>query len=275
MTARTPAPGATGVAVSATAHRDLQRGGASRPLSPSSGRGPGQRSCPATTSYDAASRTVTLDPNANLATNTTYTATVSGARDTAGNQMDLGQLDLHHHRATASAVPCTIWPTTTTPAATDPDSQLGRARREVPRQRQPASSPASATTSPARPPAPTWAACGPRTGTRLGNVTFTNETASGWQQATFASPIAGHGRHDLRRVVLHAEPLRRQRRLLRQRGDDPRPAHGACRTARTAATASTATRPRRAPSPTAATTPRTTGWTSSSPRAPRTTCRPR
>ena len=27
------------------------------------------------------------------------------------------------------------------------------------------------------------------TGTRLGNVTFTNESASGWQQATFASPI--------------------------------------------------------------------------------------
>jgi hypothetical protein len=29
-----------------------------------------------------------------------------------------------------------------------------------------------------------------RTGTKLGSVTFTNETASGWQQASFASPIA-------------------------------------------------------------------------------------
>src|SRR4029078_4700875 len=29
-----------------------------------------------------------------------------------------------------------------------------------------------------------------RTGTLLGTVTFTNETASGWQQANFASPIA-------------------------------------------------------------------------------------
>src|SRR5450759_801403 len=28
------------------------------------------------------------------------------------------------------------------------------------------------------------------TGTLLGSVTFTNETASGWQQANFATPIA-------------------------------------------------------------------------------------
>ena len=28
------------------------------------------------------------------------------------------------------------------------------------------------------------------TGTKLGSVTFTNETATGWQQATFATPIA-------------------------------------------------------------------------------------
>ena len=35
-------------------------------------------------------------------------------------------------------------------------------------------------------------------------VTFTGETASGWQQATLPSPVADHRQHDLRRVVPHA-----------------------------------------------------------------------
>src|SRR5207249_1099720 len=37
--------------------------------------------------YDASSRTVTLDPAANLAPSTTYTATLSGAQDLYGNTM--------------------------------------------------------------------------------------------------------------------------------------------------------------------------------------------
>ena len=55
------------------------------------------------------------------------------------------------------------------------------------------------------------------TGTKLGTVTFTGETASGWQQATFAAPHRGDRQHDLRRVVLRALAVRRERRLLRQR----------------------------------------------------------
>jgi hypothetical protein len=38
-------------------------------------------------------------------------------------------------------------------------------------------------------PAPTSAACGPSSGTLLGQVTFTNESASGWQEADFPSPV--------------------------------------------------------------------------------------
>ena len=43
--------------------------------------------CSSAVTYDVSSRIVTLDPNANLAAGTTYTATLSGAQDLAGNTM--------------------------------------------------------------------------------------------------------------------------------------------------------------------------------------------
>ena len=49
-------------------------------------RGPGGALVAGTMSYDAATRTSRLDPTAALTASTTYTATVSGARDAAGNQ---------------------------------------------------------------------------------------------------------------------------------------------------------------------------------------------
>ena len=49
-------------------------------------------------------------------------------------------------------------------------------------------------------------------GTLLAQATFTDETASGWQQVTFSSPGGGDRRHHLRRVV-----LRPQRALLGSR----------------------------------------------------------
>ena len=51
-------------------------------------RGPGGTLVTGTTSYDAATRTAVLDPAAALAASTTYTATVTGVRDTAGNLID-------------------------------------------------------------------------------------------------------------------------------------------------------------------------------------------
>src|SRR4029079_15159227 len=40
---------------------------------------------PAAVTYDAATKTVTLDPSANLAMGATYTVTLGGAKDIAGN----------------------------------------------------------------------------------------------------------------------------------------------------------------------------------------------
>ena len=39
-------------------------------------------------------------------------------------------------------------------------------------------------------------------GTKLAQVTFTGETASGWQQANFSTPVIVRPRHDLRRLLL-------------------------------------------------------------------------
>src|SRR6266545_6782730 len=83
---RSPASGATGVAtatnVTATFNEPVQSGTVSFTLT-----GPGGASVPAAVSYDGPSQTATLNPNADLAASTAYTATVSGARDLAGNQM--------------------------------------------------------------------------------------------------------------------------------------------------------------------------------------------
>ena len=85
VTGRTPAPGATGVAVSspvtATFSEPVQPATVSMTLTGPSGTVAG------TTSYDGASQTATFTPSAALAFSTHYTAAVSGAQDPSGNTM--------------------------------------------------------------------------------------------------------------------------------------------------------------------------------------------
>ena len=62
------------------------------------------------------------------------------------------------------------------------------------------------------------------TGTKLATATFTSETASGWQQVTFTTPVSITAGHRLRRVVPRAGgALRRRRWLLRRDGRRQRP----------------------------------------------------
>jgi methionine-rich copper-binding protein CopC len=83
---QSPSAGATDVAVganvSATFSEAVQSGTVSFTLKTAGGD-----TVPAAVAYDAASRTVTLDPTAALAPGSTYTATVSGAKDAAENIM--------------------------------------------------------------------------------------------------------------------------------------------------------------------------------------------
>jgi hypothetical protein len=85
VTARAPAPGAVGVPATTVVTATF-----SEPVTASSVvmtlTGPGG-AVAGTTSYDAATTTARFTPTAALANSTAYTASVSGARDGAGNQM--------------------------------------------------------------------------------------------------------------------------------------------------------------------------------------------
>ena len=86
VTTCSPASNATGVAVSspvtATFNEAVQSGTIGFTLTPSGGS-----PVSATVTYNSSSDTATLTPSAALAYATTYTATVSGAKDTAGDPM--------------------------------------------------------------------------------------------------------------------------------------------------------------------------------------------
>jgi hypothetical protein len=193
LSARTPAAGATGVAttvkptgtfseaVDAASISFTLRAGTNPPVA-------------ATMAYDAASRTATLTPGAALATSTTYTATVSGARDAAGNTMQPASWSFTTAASPPpppppSGCPCSLWPGSATPAlASDGDPmsvEVGvKVRSDVAgfvtaiRFYKSASNTGTHTGS-------LWAA----DGTKLAGGTFTGETASGWQQLTLPAPV--------------------------------------------------------------------------------------
>ena len=184
---RTPAAGATDVAPGTTV-----TGQFSEPVVESSITmrltAPSGNQVTASTSYSSGSNTVTLTPLAALAANTTYTASLSGAKDAAGNTMDPVTWTFTTS-ATVGACPCTIWPSTATPAGTDNDNssvEIGVKFRAAQNGYITGIRFYKATANTGTHTGDLWTS----TGTRLGQVTFTNETASGWQQASFASPIA-------------------------------------------------------------------------------------
>jgi methionine-rich copper-binding protein CopC len=149
----------------------------------------GSSAVPASVTYDADSRRATLTPNAALTASTTYTVTLSGARDSSGNVMDPVTWTFTTG-ATSSGCPCTLWTNSTTPAtastADDSAVEVGVKFRTsqngfitaIRFYKGAGNSGAHVGTL--------WS----RTGTKLASVTFTGETSTGWQQATFGSPIA-------------------------------------------------------------------------------------
>jgi hypothetical protein len=186
VTGTAPAANATGVpattTVAATLSEPVQAPTAH--LDVSSAGGPVSGS----TSYDAASNTVTFTPDAALSVSTTYTATASGAADPAGNVMAPYSWSFTT-AATASGCPCTIWPDSATPAvaAVSDNSavELGvRFRTSTAgfvtglRYYKSASNTGTHVGS-------LWT----NTGTRLSSVTFTGETGSGWQTAQLPTPV--------------------------------------------------------------------------------------
>ena len=116
VTSRTPAGGATGVAVTSNVTATF-----SEPVSGVSGttftlRSTAGTAVPAAVTYNATTRIATLDPTASLAAGTSYTATLTGGasaiRDSAGNALGTTSWTF----TTAAAVPPNAAPTVTTRA---------------------------------------------------------------------------------------------------------------------------------------------------------------
>ncbi len=147
----------------------------------------------ATVGYDGVSRVATLTPGAVLAYGATYTATVkggaNGVKDPAGNAL-AADFTWSFTTASAPACPCSAWSSTAVPGnpsvSNDPNAvELGvKFRTSV-----------NGYITGIR-----FYKGSNNTGTHIGNLwsasgqnlataTFTNETASGWQQVNFASPV--------------------------------------------------------------------------------------
>jgi methionine-rich copper-binding protein CopC len=86
LTSQTPASGATNVATTSTVQAVFNKAIQSSTLSFVL-KDAGGATVASTVAYNASTNTATLTPNALLATATTFTATVSGAKDTSGNLM--------------------------------------------------------------------------------------------------------------------------------------------------------------------------------------------
>jgi hypothetical protein len=187
ITARVPASGANGVATSTTVKATFNEAVQSNTIDMTLSRSGNAIS--GSIDYDSGSRTATFTPNAALAASTTYTVDVSKAKDLADNTMTAVSWTFTT-AAASSSCPCTIWPSSATPdVAADPDSggiEVGVKFRTtqagtITRIRFYKGSGNSGTHV-----GSLWS----RTGTKLASVTFTGESASGWQEATFATPVA-------------------------------------------------------------------------------------
>jgi glucose/arabinose dehydrogenase len=143
--------------------------------------------------YDPAATTATLTPSASLTAGATYTATVKGGapgvKDAAGNALAADR-SWSFTTATPSACPCSLWGGSTTPGTVD-SGEGSALELGVRFQSDKAGfitglrfykSAANTGTHVGH----LWSA----TGTPLANATFSGETASGWQQVSFASPVA-------------------------------------------------------------------------------------
>jgi Domain of unknown function (DUF4082)/Bacterial Ig-like domain/Bacterial Ig domain len=183
----TPASNATGVstgiaAITGTFDRSVVASSIQFTLT-----GPNGQTVPGTVTYNSANLTTSFQPSSALAAGTTYTASISGATNQSGFAM---AAPYTWSFTTASPCPCSLFPATATPATiTVQDANAVELGMKF-------TSDVNGTVTGIR------FYKGPsNTGTHVGNlwtssgqllatVTFTNETASGWQQATFAQPVA-------------------------------------------------------------------------------------
>jgi Domain of unknown function (DUF4082)/Bacterial Ig-like domain len=150
-------------------------------------RDPSGNTVPGSVSFNGADTVATFTPSSSLSPSTTYTATISGAQNAFGTPMS-GSYSWSFTTAGAQC-PCSIWPNTAQPSvasANDPSSvNLGvKFTADVNgwvagiRFYKGADNTGTHVGS-------LWSS----SGTLLGQVTFSGESASGWQTAYFPAPI--------------------------------------------------------------------------------------
>ena len=188
VTSVTPADGSTGNAVSVAPSATF-----SQPVTPSTVsftvKDAANNTVTGAVSFNAADTVATFTPSSSLAGSTTYTATVSGAQNASGTPMS-SPFSWNFTTGAVAQCPCSIWqngtPTGAIDAADTSAVTLGV-------QFQPSSSgfitgvrfykeadnTGSHTGS-------LWTA----SGSPLASGTFSGETASGWQELDFSSPVA-------------------------------------------------------------------------------------
>lgn len=183
-----PASGASNAAVSSTIRASYDK-----PVDPSTVRfnvtDAANSNVPGTLTYDSLTNTSVFTPSSALAYNTLYTATVSGAASAGGQPMAAPYVWSFTTVPPPGSCPCTVFDPAALPStvtAQDGSSvELGMKFR----------SDVAGTVTAVRfykGPQNTGTHVGKlwtSGGQLLGSVTFTNESASGWQRATFATPI--------------------------------------------------------------------------------------
>jgi Domain of unknown function (DUF4082)/Bacterial Ig-like domain/Bacterial Ig domain len=199
VTATSPANGATGVAVNSPVTVTFSEAIDQATLSATTFdlRDPANVVIASTVSYNAATRTATLTPSAVLPNNTKLTATVRGGttdprvKDVAGNALVANaSWSFTTSASTGPNCPCSAWPATAAP--TNPSVNDGGAVELGVKFRTDVDGFITGLRF--------YKGAG-NTGTHIGNLwttsgqllattTFTAETATGWQQVNFASPVA-------------------------------------------------------------------------------------
>ena len=184
----TPGAGSTGDAVSAAPAATF-----SQPVTPGTVsftvKDSGGNPVAGTVSFNGADTVATFTPSSSLAGSTTYTAAVSGAQNASGTPMG-SPYSWSFTTGAVAQCPCSIWQDGTPTGSfesDDPNAQtLGV-------QFQAASSGFITGVRFYKEPDDTGAHIGSlwsSTGTLLASGTFTGETASGWQELDFSSPVA-------------------------------------------------------------------------------------
>ncbi|MGO9598646.1 MAG: Ig-like domain-containing protein [Isosphaeraceae bacterium] len=190
VSSETPASGATGVtastALTATFNMAVQPSTIGFTLTSSSGS-----TMAGTVSCNSTTNVATFTPSSALANNTTYMATISGAKSTSGLSM-AAPCSWSFTTAAASSASSTtsIWPSTAKPG-TSTDSDTGSVEVGVQFTSDVSGSITGlkffkGSSNTGTHVADLWTS----SGKLLASATFTSETSSGWQQVNFAMPVA-------------------------------------------------------------------------------------